>query len=175
MSTGHAAIGGALVESPVAQVRFTGAAAPAAPSAGLWTSAEAKRSRAGRRRRDARAGRRDATRAARGAVWAAFANAGQSGGSVGRAICLHKVGDRFVDAVVAGAGALRIGDPADPATEIGSLVASERMERLVALIDDADQPGATLHCGGRVSPDGIDGAFFPQPFCPASSPRSALA
>ena len=101
---GHAAIGGALVESPVAQVRFTGSRR-AGRSVGEACARALKRSVLELGGDDAMLVLADAnvTRAARGAVWAAFANAGQSGGSVGRAICLHKVGDRFVDAVVAGA------------------------------------------------------------------------
>ncbi len=158
---GHAAIGGALVESSVAQVRFTGSRR-AGRSVGEACARTLKRSVLDLGGDDAMLVLADANlaRAARGAVWAAFANAGQSSGSVGRAICLHKVSDRFVDAVVAGASALRVGDPSDPATEIGPLVSSERLERLEELIDDAVSQGATLHCGGRVSPSGVDGAFF---------------
>ena len=158
---GHAAIGGALVESPVAQVRFTGSRR-AGRSVGEACARALKRSVLELGGDDAMLVLADAnvTRAARGAVWAAFANAGQSGGSVGRAICLHKVSDRFLDAVTAGAQALRIGDPAHPATEIGPLVAGERLEQLTALIDDAVEQGATLHCGGRTSVEGVDGPFF---------------
>ena len=158
---GHAAIGSALVESPVAQVRYTGSR-NAGRSVGEACSRELKRSVLDLGGDDAMLVLEDANiaRAARGAVWAAFANAGQSGGSVGRAIVLHKVGGRFVDAVTAAASALRVGDPADPATEIGPLISSERLERLLDLVDDALVQGATLHCGGRVSPEGAEGSYF---------------
>ncbi len=93
---------------------------------------------------------------------------------MGRAICLHKTSDRFVDAVVAAASALTVGDPADPATEIGPLVSGERLERLVSLVDDAVQQGATLHCGGPVAPDGIKGAFFAPAVLTGVEPRMRL-
>ena len=93
-------------------------------------------------------------RAARGGAWAAFANAGQSGGSVGRAVVMDEVHDRFLERLVAITGALRVGDPARPGTEIGPLVSTERLDRLTALVDDAREQGATVHCGGPVSPSG---------------------
>ncbi len=57
---GHADVGGALVESPVAQVRFTGSVrAGPRRRRGLRTAAQAQRPRARRRRRDDRARRRE--------------------------------------------------------------------------------------------------------------------
>jgi succinate-semialdehyde dehydrogenase/glutarate-semialdehyde dehydrogenase len=158
---GHAATGTALVESPVAQVRFTGGRR-AGVAVGEACARALKRSVLELGGHDAMIVLADANvaRAARGATWASFANAGQSGGSVGRAICLHKAFDRFLEGVVGGARSLRVGDPADPAIEIGPLVAGERLERLRGLIDDALEHGATLHCGGPLQIEGKPGPFF---------------
>ncbi|MCU0313833.1 MAG: aldehyde dehydrogenase family protein [Solirubrobacteraceae bacterium] len=157
---GHADTGGALVEAPVAQVRFTGSLR-AGRVVAETCARQLKRSVLELGGDDAMLVLADAnvTRAARGGTWAAFANAGQSGGSVGRAICLHKTYDRFLDSAVAIAGALRVGDPSDPATEVGPLVSRERLDRLAELVDDAVAQGATVHCGGRVDA-GASGAFF---------------
>jgi len=87
-------------------------------------------------------------RAVRGAAWAAFANAGQCGGSVARALCVGEAHDRFLAGVVAAASALKVGDPRDPSTSVGPLVSRDRADRVRALIDDAVAGGATLHCGG---------------------------
>jgi acyl-CoA reductase-like NAD-dependent aldehyde dehydrogenase len=46
-------------------------------------------------------------------------------------------------------GARRLGDPLDPATEIGPLVTRDRADRVEELVDDAVAAGATRHCGGR--------------------------
>jgi acyl-CoA reductase-like NAD-dependent aldehyde dehydrogenase len=87
-------------------------------------------------------------RAVRGAAWAAFANAGQCGGSVERALCVAEVHDRFLAGLVEAAGGLRVGDPSDPSISIGPLVDRERVARVRALVDEAVAAGATLHCGG---------------------------
>jgi succinate-semialdehyde dehydrogenase/glutarate-semialdehyde dehydrogenase len=73
---------------------------------------------------------------------------------------MHKAYDRFLDAAVAIAGSLRVGDPADPGIEVGPLVTAERLERLTTLVEDARAGGATVHCGGPVPVPGVSGAFF---------------
>ncbi|HVP01315.1 MAG TPA: aldehyde dehydrogenase family protein [Solirubrobacteraceae bacterium] len=157
---GHADIGAALVEAPVAQVRFTGNVR-AGRDVAQACARELKRSVLELGGNDAMLVLADANigRAVRGAAWAAFANAGQSGGSVGRAVCVPKVTDRFLHGVIALAQSLRVGDPADPATEIGPLVSGERLERVAELIDDAVAAGATLHCGGPLQLPGVGGGF----------------
>ncbi len=172
---GYADVGGALVEAPVAQVRFTGSARAGRVVAEACAR-ELKRSVLELGGDDAMLVLADANvaRAARGGTWAAFANAGQCGGSVGRAICLHKVHDRFLDGVVAIAQALTVGDPTDPATEIGPLVSSERLDRVRELLDAALAEGATLHCGGPVDVPGLSGAFFAPAVVTGVEPRSRL-
>jgi acyl-CoA reductase-like NAD-dependent aldehyde dehydrogenase len=157
---GHAATGGALVEAPVAQVRFTGSAL-----AGAKVLEECAR---GVKRVVAELGGTDAAivcadaniaRAVEGIAWGAFANAGQSGGSIERVYVLQEIADEFLEGLVARARALRVGDPGDPETEIGPLVGGERLGRVVELLDDAVAQGATLHCGGPVAVDSFSGAF----------------
>jgi acyl-CoA reductase-like NAD-dependent aldehyde dehydrogenase len=43
---------------------------------------------------------------------------------------------------------------------VGPLVGAERLERVTRLVDEARAAGATVHCGGRVAPPGLSGAFF---------------
>ncbi len=99
-------------------------------------------------------------RAVAGALWGAFANAGQSGGSVARAYVSEERFERFLAGVVVRARELRVGDPSDPRTEIGPLLAPDRVERLVELIGAAVAAGATLHCGGPRTVAGRRGAYF---------------
>ena len=155
---GHTDAGAALVDAPVAQIRFTGSAR-AGREVGEACARGLKRSVLALDGKDAMLVLADAEvpRAARGAAWAAFANAGQCGGSVDRALCLREVHDRFLAAVVAQASSLRVGDPSDPATSIGPLVSRDRAERVRALVDEAVAEGATLHCGGALE----GGAFAP--------------
>jgi acyl-CoA reductase-like NAD-dependent aldehyde dehydrogenase len=99
-------------------------------------------------------------RAVSGAIWGAFANAGQSGGSLARAYVLDERFERFLAGVVVRARRLRVGHPGDPQTEIGPLLAPDRVQRLVALIDEAVAAGATLHCGGAAIVAGREGVYF---------------
>lgn len=90
-----------------------------------------------------------------GAVWGAFANGGQAGGSIERAYVARELADRFLAGVVDRARALTVGDPLDPATEVGPLTSPDRAARVAELVSDAVDRGATLHCGGP-----RDGAWF---------------
>jgi succinate-semialdehyde dehydrogenase/glutarate-semialdehyde dehydrogenase len=158
---GHAATGGALVEAAgVAQVRFTGSSL-----AGTKVLEACAR---GVKRVVADLGGADAAivcadadlpRAIEGIAYGAFANAGQSGGSIERVYVLRDVADELLEGLVARARALRVGDPSDPETEIGPLVGGERLRRVVELLDDAVGRGATRHCGGPVAVPGFAGAF----------------
>lgn len=158
---GGSAVGSALVDTPVQQVRFTGSLAAGrivleACARGL------KRSVLELGGKDAMVVCADANlpRAVDGAVWGAFANAGQSGGSIERAYVLQELFPRFLSGVVAGAQALPVGDPRDPATAVGPLVDPARRDRVRELVEEAVAQGATLHCGGPVEIDGVAGACF---------------
>ena len=61
---------------------------------------------------------------------------------------MREVADSFIDGVVRGASALRVGDPLDWDTEIGPMVSEEQFELVRELVDDAVASGAKLHCGG---------------------------
>ena len=159
---GEAQAARALVAAPeIAHVRFTGSS-QAGRDVGEACARELKRATIEVGGKDPMLVLADANipRAVAGALWGAFANAGQSGGSLARAYVLDERADRFVTGVVAGARALRVGHPRDPRTEIGPLLAADRVQRLVELVDEAVAGGATLHCGGPVSVGSLSGAFF---------------
>src|SRR4051812_17050661 len=87
-----------------------------------------------------------------GCLWGGFANAGQTCSGIERVYVVSEVADRFVDGVVEGARALRVGDPLDYETEIGPMVSREQLETVKELVDDAVANGATLHSGGAEEP-----------------------
>src|SRR5581483_1113864 len=97
-----------------------------------------------------------------GALWAGFANAGQTCSGVERVYVLRKVAERFIAGVTAGAEALRVGDPMGWETEIGPMVSRDQFEIVRELVDDAVSAGASLRCGGPIdAPPGLDaGSFF---------------
>jgi acyl-CoA reductase-like NAD-dependent aldehyde dehydrogenase len=101
----------------------------------------------------------DIARAARGIVWGAFANAGQTCASVERVYVERAVADRFVALVVAETKRLRLATPGSTEAEIGPM-SLERQRLLVEEhVADAEARGATILVGGR-RPEG-PGFFYP--------------
>ena len=88
-------------------------------------------------------------RAVEGALWAAFAAGGRHPSAVGRAIVVPAVAEAFAAGLVAGARALRTGDPTDPATDAGPLDDADAIE---AAVRAAEARGATRLCGGATGP-----------------------
>jgi aldehyde dehydrogenase (NAD+) len=53
-----------------------------------------------------------------------------------------------VDAVVSGVSAMKVGDPMDPATEVGPVVAERQRTRIEGYLDSGREEGATVAIGG---------------------------
>ncbi len=103
----------------------------------------------------------DLEHAIAGGLWGGFANAGQTCSGIERVYVVREVSERFIEGVVAGARALRVGDPDSWDTEIGPMVSREQFEIVSELVDDAVVAGATLECGGPVDPPaGLSGSFY---------------
>ena len=101
----------------------------------------------------------DLDRAARGIVWGAFLNAGQTCASVERVYVEEEVAERFVAKVVEETRRLRLGDPAVPTTDVGPM-ALERQRRIVIdHVEDARARGARVLVGGETPPG--PGYFYP--------------
>ena len=66
--------------------------------------------------------------------------------------------EEFTARFVAGMDALSVGDPFDPATEVGPLINAAAVDTVEAQVEDARAKGATILCGGErvVGPDGPD-------------------
>jgi succinate-semialdehyde dehydrogenase/glutarate-semialdehyde dehydrogenase len=101
----------------------------------------------------------DLDRAARGIVWGAFLNCGQTCASVERVYVEAPVAEAFIAKVVEGTRALRVGDPARAETDVGPLTI-ERQRRIVEEhVDDALARGARALTGGARAPG--PGFFYP--------------
>jgi len=98
-----------------------------------------------------------------GCLWGGFANAGQTCSGIERVYVVRDVADRFVQGVVEGAKALRVGDQMSWDTEIGPMVSEEQYEIVRELVDDAVANGAELHCGGPVEVPGLETGRFYSP------------
>ncbi len=86
--------------------------------------------------------------AARGGAWAAFLNAGQVCTSAERFYVQKEVYDDFVSAFVDHTRTLRVGDPMDPATDVGPMVSAVQREKVSAHVERAVAAGAEVLVGG---------------------------
>ena len=112
----------------------------------------------------------DLNRAVEGVILAKFRNTGQSCIAANRVFVQKGIYDRFIEAFVARAKALKIGNGLEQGVEIGPLVNQQAMSNAIAHIEDAVGRGARLLCGGRRW--GNQG-FFLEPTVLADVPQSA--
>jgi acyl-CoA reductase-like NAD-dependent aldehyde dehydrogenase len=103
----------------------------------------------------------DIERAAEGAVRDCFANSGQLCVSMERIYVVEGAHDAFVDRFVRRVKALELGTSLDYRPDMGSLISSAQVARVLAHVDDAVAKGATVLAGGRTRPD--IGPFFYEP------------
>ena len=106
----------------------------------------------------------DLDRAAEGIVRSAYGLSGQKCSSCSRVVVDATVHDELVERIAAGARALVVGDPADPASNLGPVVGPPAVERFEAAIADARRDGAIVAGGSR------DGGFV-QPTLVTGLPR----
>jgi acyl-CoA reductase-like NAD-dependent aldehyde dehydrogenase len=104
----------------------------------------------------------DFARALDGALLGIFSNNGQQCLAGSRILVERSIARDFIDAFVARTSKLRIGDPMDPATEIGPLAFRAHFERVLSYVDVARADGAEILIGGgRAS--GFERGFYMQP------------
>jgi betaine-aldehyde dehydrogenase len=104
----------------------------------------------------------DLEAAARGAVAGGFVNAGQDCTAATRIYVQRPVFDRFVARLVELTREVRVGDPFDPATDMGTLIGPGQVQRVEGFVERARQAGARVLVGGkRATVAGLEqGAFF---------------
>jgi acyl-CoA reductase-like NAD-dependent aldehyde dehydrogenase len=93
--------------------------------------------------------------AVRRIVVGAFSYAGQVCISVQRMFLHEDVRDAFMDRFTAAVAGLKVGDPLDPATDIGPMVDGAAASRTQRWVEEAVQLGGRIAAGGTA-----DGAFF---------------
>jgi succinate-semialdehyde dehydrogenase/glutarate-semialdehyde dehydrogenase len=86
--------------------------------------------------------------ASSGAIWGAFVNAGQTCLSVERCYVHRNLYPAFLDACCEKARKLRVGNGADPATEIGPMIHERQVRIVESQVEDAKQRGARVLTGG---------------------------
>lgn len=99
-----------------------------------------------------------------GAAWAIFHNQGQACIAGSRIVLHERIADEFLDGFVKLARSIRLGNPLDPATEMGPLTSRQHQERVLAYCKIALEQGGQILTGGR-EPDRADlkHGFFVEP------------
>src|SRR5216683_1446402 len=97
--------------------------------------------------------------AARGAVWGAFANSGQSCSSVERCYAHESIAEQFVGEVVKETKRLRQGDPTTKNSDIGAMTSEHQLRIVERHVYEATARGAVALTGGERVPN-APGPFF---------------
>jgi acyl-CoA reductase-like NAD-dependent aldehyde dehydrogenase len=105
----------------------------------------------------------DAASTAKAIQMSSLANSGQVCNALSRVLVPASRAGEFVDALEAELAALVVGDPADPATQQGPLVARRQQEAVRGYIEEGQRAGARLVLGGSALPDGIDRGWYVRP------------
>lgn len=95
----------------------------------------------------------DRTLAVAGALYGAFGGSGQACVASSRLLVHRSLVDEVTEAVVAGARALPVGDPRDPATRVGPLISAAHRARVLGYVERAVADGAVVHCGATAPDD----------------------
>ena len=95
----------------------------------------------------------DLERFARESPYSVFDNTGQDCCARSRILVERSAHDQVVEAFAAATRAIKVGDPADEATEVGTLVSFKQRERVQEYIEIGLGEGATLVVGGDAPAD----------------------
>ena len=107
------------------------------------------------------------------AVWSIFYAAGQSCEARSRVLVERSLYDDFVAQFAEKAGAIRVGDPLDAETQMGSLISVAHRDKVHAFVEGAREDGAEVVTGGE--PAEGDGAFYPPTVVAAPDSRMPIA
>jgi acyl-CoA reductase-like NAD-dependent aldehyde dehydrogenase len=105
----------------------------------------------------------DPAEVAAGVRLSSLGNSGQVCNGLFRILVPAARADEYIDAMAAATDSLKVGDPSDPTTEVGPLVARRQQERVRGYIEAGKAEGARLVVGGAEMPEGIDHGWFIRP------------
>jgi len=93
----------------------------------------------------------DLDRALDAVVFMIYSLNGERCTSSSRLLVQSTIANEFVERVRARVAALKVGHPLDPATEVGPLIHKDHQQKVASYFDIAQQDGANIAVGGRVS------------------------
>jgi gamma-glutamyl-gamma-aminobutyraldehyde dehydrogenase len=104
----------------------------------------------------------DIEAAADAIAWGIYYNAGETCNAGSRLIVHASVRERLLDAIRRVTAGITLGNPLDPATQMGAVIDEGHMQRVLGYVDSGVAEGARLALGGkRALPE--SGGFYVQP------------
>jgi aldehyde dehydrogenase (NAD+) len=102
--------------------------------------------------------------AVEGALWGGFGTTGQRCTAASRVVVHEKVYRAFLDAFVARARALRVGDGLKPETQMGPSVSEPQLQRVMDYVRIGQDEGARIATGGhRLTQGDLQRGYFHEP------------
>ncbi|MBC2642522.1 MULTISPECIES: aldehyde dehydrogenase [unclassified Rhodococcus (in: high G+C Gram-positive bacteria)] len=95
-------------------------------------------------------------------VMSGLMNTGQACVAQTRILAPRSRYDEVLDALVAGAGFMTVGDPSDQAAQLGPLISEKQRDRVEGYIAKGKEEGARVVLGGG-RPDGFDKGWYVEP------------
>ncbi|MBB6096480.1 acyl-CoA reductase-like NAD-dependent aldehyde dehydrogenase [Povalibacter uvarum] len=110
-----------------------------------------------------------------GSAFAIFHNQGQACIAGSRLLLQEEIADRFLEGFIKLARSIRLGDPLDPATEMGPLTSQKQQQSVLSYCEIAKQQGAEVLTGGK-RPDNpaLANGFFVEPTIVRASPQDRV-
>jgi betaine-aldehyde dehydrogenase len=95
-----------------------------------------------------------------GALLGNFYSAGEVCSNATRVFVHRSIKEEFLRRLLARVSAMKIGDPADPSTQVGSLISEEHLHKVMSYIEMGKQEGARVLIGGKRLTEGAFGKGF---------------
>jgi acyl-CoA reductase-like NAD-dependent aldehyde dehydrogenase len=106
----------------------------------------------------------DVDRAVNYAAFGAFIGAGQTCICASRHLVQASIYDEFIEKLKAKTETIRIGDPSDPATQLGPVISARQRDRVLSYCNSGRADGARLVTGGKAaSIAGHENGYFVEP------------
>ena len=106
----------------------------------------------------------DLDNAVKAAMMANFYTQGEVCSNGTRVFVERAIHNQFIDALVARTERMKVGDPLDPATDVGALISAEHRAKVESYIAAGKEAGARLLCGGtRPEDPALAGGYFLTP------------
>src|SRR5690606_28619032 len=105
----------------------------------------------------------DLNAAVEGSLTAIFHNQGQACIAGSRILLHESIAQAFLDRFLPHAESIRLGNPMDPATEMGPLTSTQHKERVLSYVDVAKQQGGEVLLGGKRGEGTLAAGCYVQP------------